>query len=176
MFKINAYEIDCNVEIVSDRAYAMGEFADTRWESKAAAEEKAEELREDVGKVVDASVTYEVVEDYTSIERILDAADARAPKADIVSRHDYVHRETGQKFGAFGIPFSVSRDDLDPGPTYWVFQASDGTTYGNRYDTEQAANDKKEFYRLRARAAFETALGNMTDDEIDRQAAYWLGD
>lgn len=110
------------------------------------------------------------------IEQILDAADKRAPVAEIVPRHDYIHRETGQKYGAFGIPFGVKREDLDPGPIYWVFQGSNGTTYGDRYKTEADAEFAKDRKRLNVRESFREAMADMDDDALASQAAYWLGE
>ena len=45
-----------------DRYYAIGDHADTKFETREAAERVADDLRDDVGTVVDASVEYEVVE------------------------------------------------------------------------------------------------------------------
>lgn len=47
-----------------DRHYALGQYVDQVWNSKEAAEEVAEELRNDIGTVVDNSVEYRVVEVY----------------------------------------------------------------------------------------------------------------
>ena len=47
---------------VCDRHYALGQYADATFASREAAEEVADDLREDVGSVVDGSVQYEVVE------------------------------------------------------------------------------------------------------------------
>ena len=110
------------------------------------------------------------------IERILDAAEERHPKVKIVSRHDYVHKTTGEKFGPLGIPFGMNRADLELGPAYWVFQASNGTTVGVRYNSEGAAIEARENYRLNRRNEFKMALEAMSEEEIESQANYWLGE
>ena len=60
---ITATEKDNNGHrIHSDRYYAIGDHADTKFDTREAAEKVADDLRDDVGTVVDASVEYEVVE------------------------------------------------------------------------------------------------------------------
>ena len=64
---MNAYKIIATYEESGnqcwcDRNYAMGNLADTAWRTREDAEDAADELREDVGTVVDARVEYEVVE------------------------------------------------------------------------------------------------------------------
>lgn len=61
-YRITATYDDHGNEILADRYYALGQYADQTWESREEAEEVAEELREDVGDVVDASVRYYVDE------------------------------------------------------------------------------------------------------------------
>ena len=62
-YVITATSLDNNgVRVVCDRYYACGDYADTRFASREAAEAVADDLRDDVGSVVDASVEYEVVE------------------------------------------------------------------------------------------------------------------
>lgn len=54
---------DGGQECIADRAYALGEYADQTFATREEAEAIAEELRADVGDVVDASVKYFVRED-----------------------------------------------------------------------------------------------------------------
>lgn len=60
---ITATYDDNGQECTADRAYALGEYADQSWATREEAEAIAEELRADVGDVVDASVKYFVRED-----------------------------------------------------------------------------------------------------------------
>lgn len=61
-YTINAYCDDNGNTVHADRSYALGQYADTTWTDRDEAEAVANELRADVGDVVDESVTYEVVE------------------------------------------------------------------------------------------------------------------
>ena len=61
-YTLNATYLDNGRRCVCDRGYALGQYADTTWDSVEAAEDVADDLRSDVGTVVDASVEYEVVE------------------------------------------------------------------------------------------------------------------
>ena len=62
LYTIVATYLDNGRRCVCDRGYALGQYADTTWDSVEAAEDVADDLRSDVGTVVDASVEYEVVE------------------------------------------------------------------------------------------------------------------
>ena len=61
-YTITATYNDNGQRCVCDRHYALGQYADATFASREAAEEVADELRDDVGSVVDASVEYEVTE------------------------------------------------------------------------------------------------------------------
>jgi len=62
MYRIAATYEENGTELVANRDYAMGQYADQVWATSEDAEEIADELREDVGSVVHASVRYYVEE------------------------------------------------------------------------------------------------------------------
>lgn len=61
-YKITATYDDNGCRCLCDRSYAMGDYAHQEWSDKEEAEAVADELREGVGTVVDASVEYVVDE------------------------------------------------------------------------------------------------------------------
>ena len=61
-YRITATYDECGQRSVADADYAMGQYARVTFASADEAEEIADDLRSDVGDVVDASVEYEVVE------------------------------------------------------------------------------------------------------------------
>jgi hypothetical protein len=62
-YKIIATYEENGTELLADRAYALGDYANQTWESREDAQAVADELAEDVGTVVDGTVKYEVVEE-----------------------------------------------------------------------------------------------------------------
>lgn len=62
LYKITATYIESGQELLADRHYALGEYAYRTWDDKEEAEAVANELRADVGTVVDESVIYTVEE------------------------------------------------------------------------------------------------------------------
>ena len=60
-YKLSATYLDGDIRCHCERSYALGEYAASVWHSRFAAEDIAEELREDVGDVVHDSVEYEVI-------------------------------------------------------------------------------------------------------------------
>lgn len=61
-YKITATYTEAGQELLADRHYALGEHADQTWTNRDEAEAVADELRADVGTVVDESVIYTVEE------------------------------------------------------------------------------------------------------------------
>ena len=61
-YQIVATYVQNGQELLCDRPYALGEYANQTWDDRKDAEAIAEELREDVGTVVDDSVVYFVTE------------------------------------------------------------------------------------------------------------------
>ena len=61
-YKITATHVEDGQELLADRHYALGEYANQTWSDREEAEAVAEYLRADVGDVVDASVRYTVEE------------------------------------------------------------------------------------------------------------------
>jgi hypothetical protein len=57
---------------------------------------------------------------------------------------------------------------------YYVFQGSDGTTYGRRYPIREEAEAVLEAGALRDEDDMLIALRRMTEDQIAAQADYWL--
>ena len=62
-YRLSATYIEGGQELLCDRHYALGDYAGRTFASREAAEKAAEELREDVGDVIDASVKYYVNEE-----------------------------------------------------------------------------------------------------------------
>ena len=57
---IDATYDDNGTRCVADRNYALGDYADTVFDSRSAAEEILKELKRDIGSVVDASIEYDI--------------------------------------------------------------------------------------------------------------------
>jgi len=61
-YMLIATYLDNDQRCFANRPYALGEYADATFDSAEEAEGIADDLRDDVGTVVDDSVEYEVVE------------------------------------------------------------------------------------------------------------------
>ena len=107
-----------------------------------------------------------------TIARIVAAS--RTPLPRIVERGGLVDPKTGREYSIFGIPFGVDPKALMPTRPYYVWQNRDGVTYGNRYETREAAIAHFEELEDRNTAEFRAILEAGTDEDVSRQADYWL--
>lgn len=104
-----------------------------------------------------------------TIEAILRAARRREDA--VVARVEHLCAD-GKWRGVFGMPQGMATT----GETrvYYVLQAADGTTYGDRGATADVVRERQRAFAARQEAEFRAALEAMPDERVASQAACWL--
>lgn len=97
------------------------------------------------------------------------------PCPDIVESVMCQHKQTGKQYSPFGMPFNFNPNDYQHVSVGFVFRSKDGTTYGSRHATKEAAQAKHDLWESEKAADFRKELEKMSDDALQSQADYWLG-
>src|SRR5262245_3782913 len=106
----------------------------------------------------------------SQIERIVEAA--RKQPLKVVESAEWL-ATNGKWYKPQGVPWGVQLTD-EKRVVGYAYQTPEGTTVGTRYPTREAAEEAQRKRLDATDAEFRQALQEMTPEEIQRQADYWL--
>ncbi|MBU2249172.1 MAG: hypothetical protein KKD77_20665, partial [Gammaproteobacteria bacterium] len=123
------------------------------------------------GRVLqEEEVKQEAEERKVTIESIVAAA--RRPKNKVVEKY-LLKGSDGEWHGGLGFPLGVEWTGEKSEP-YYVFESSEGTTYGERYKTREKANQAQIRSQESRDAEFRDHLSSLSPEELQKKADFWL--
>ena len=106
------------------------------------------------------------------IEAVANAARRPCPK--IAERYNYRDRETGKEYGPLAVPFGFDRSRLDRVSVGFAYTDANGSAFGTRYPSREAAIAAHEQREARNAENFRRELAGMDNARLESQAEYWL--
>lgn len=118
------------------------------------------------------SVIGEAMTRQQKINAILDAA--QKPLPEIAKRYTLRDTESGRVYqSTMMVPYGRA-GHMERHKAYYVLTDRDGSAYGTRHKTREAAKAEAKRHQQNSREEFRRALVAMTDEQIEQQAEYWL--